>query len=111
MRRRAALTCGILMLCLAAVIAMAVIRSHRTVETGMGISREGLEKLLQTAQAIDISAYPSDWTDGLEENIGRVSEMLENQNLTAVEIDTAYTRLLDSIQVFSAKNSENTGSN
>ncbi len=106
LRRRIYLTCGILALCLVIGIGLAVFLNRRTVETASGVSREGLEKLLQTAQAVDISAYPSDWTDELENSIQTVSKMLENPEMTDVEIDTAYRELLGSLQAFSQRNTE-----
>ena len=106
LRRRIYLTCGILALCLVIGIGLAVLLNRRTVETASGVSREGLEKLLQTAQAVDISAYPSDWTDELENSIQSVSKMLEDPGITDVEIDTAYRELLSSLQVFSQRNAE-----
>ena len=65
--------------------------------------REGLERLLQKAEAIEVYAYPSAWTDELEDTIAEVEQILAESDLTDVEINSAYSRLLDCLQLFSGK--------
>ena len=104
LRRRMLLAGGIMIICLAVIVGALIIGLNRkTVETGSAVSRDGLERLLQKAESIDIYAYPSAWTDELEDTIAEVEQILAEPDLTDVEINSAYSRLLDCLQLFSGK--------
>ena len=104
LRRRMLQAGGIIIICLAIMVGVLVIGLNRkTVETGSAVSREGLERLLQKAEAIEVYAYPSAWTDELEDTIAEVEQILAESDLTDVEINSAYSRLLDCLQLFSGK--------
>ena len=93
-----------MIICLAVIVGALIIGLNRkTVETGSAVSRDGLERLLQKAESIDIYAYPSAWTDELEDTIAEVEQILAEPDLTDVEINSAYSRLLDCLQLFSGK--------
>ena len=105
LRRRMLQAGGIIIICLAIIVGVLVIGLNRktVVETGSAVSREGLERLLQKAEAIEVYAYPSAWTDELEDTIAEVERILAEPDLTNVEINSAYSRLLDCLQLFSRK--------
>lgn len=104
LRRRMLRAGGIIIICLAIMVGVLVIGLNRkTIETGSAVSREGLERLLQKAEAIEVYAYPSAWTDELEDTITEVEQILAEPDLTNVEINSAYSRLLDCLQLFSRK--------